>query len=165
MRKAVSKMMDENYTEINKHVDATTFPFFMKDKIKALGINGLQIKGYGSPGLTTLESGCLNYEIAKRDGSVATFFLVHNAIGMAVVDALGDEEQKERLLTEGIKFNRIMCFGLTEPLNGSDATGLQTTATKVEGGWRLNGQKRWIGNATFGDVIVWAKNANDGNRI
>jgi acyl-CoA oxidase len=84
---------------------------------------------------------------------------------MAVVDALGDEEQKERLLTEGIKFNRIMCFGLTEPLNGSDATGLQTTATKVEGGWRLNGQKRWIGNATFGDVIVWAKNANDGNRI
>jgi hypothetical protein len=41
MRIAVSKMMDENYTEINKHVDATTFPFFMKDKIKALGINGL----------------------------------------------------------------------------------------------------------------------------
>ena len=58
-----------------------------------------------------------------------------------------------------------MCFGLTEPLNGSDATGLQTTATKVDGGWLLNGQKRWIGNATFGDVIVWAKNAIDGNKI
>ena len=158
-------MMEENYTEINKHVDATTFPHFLVDKIKALGINGLQIKGYGSPGLSTLESGALCYEMAVKDGSVATFFLVHNAIGMCVVNALGDEEQKQRLLPDGVQFKRIMCFGLTEPLNGSDATGLQTTATKVEGGWRLNGQKRWIGNATFGDVVVWAKNTNDGNRI
>jgi hypothetical protein len=36
--------------------------------------------------------GSIIYEIAKRDGSIATFFLVHNAIGMAVVNALGDEE-------------------------------------------------------------------------
>jgi hypothetical protein len=40
-------------------------------------------------------------------------------------------------------------FGLTEPGAGSDASGLQTTAKKVAGGWKLNGQKRWIGNATF----------------
>ena len=77
--------------------------------------------------------------MAKRDGSVASFFVVHNSIGLAVVDALGDEEQKQRLLPDGINFNRIMCFGLTEPQNGSDASGLLTTATKVEGGWRLNG--------------------------
>lgn len=64
-----------------------------------------------------------------------------------------------------MKFEKIFCFGLTEPDNGSDATGLQTTATKTEGGWILNGKKRWIGNATLGDVIVWAKNTNDGNRI
>jgi len=54
---------------------------------------------------------------------------------------------------------KTICFGLTEPLNGSDATGLQTTAKKVEGGYVLNGQKRWIGNATFADyIVVWAKN-------
>lgn len=52
----------------------------------------MQIKGYGSPGLSTLEAGAVIYEIAKRDGSAATFLLVHNAIGMAVIDALGDEE-------------------------------------------------------------------------
>jgi len=137
----------------------------MIEKIKPLGINGLQIKGFGSPGLSTLESGSLLLEMCKRDGSVATLFLVHNAIGMAVVDRLGDEEQKQRLLPAGMKFDRIMSFGLTEPLNGSDASGLQTTATKVEGGWKLNGEKRWIGNATIGDCIVWARNANDGNKI
>ena len=64
-----------------------------------------------------------------------------------------------------MKFEKIFCFGLTEPLNGSDATGLQTTATKTEGGWLLNGTKRWIGNATMGDVVVWARNTSDGNRI
>ena len=105
------------------------------------------------------------YEMAKRDGGLATFFLVHNAIGMAVIDALGDEEQKKRLLTPGIKFEKIFCFGLTEPDNGSDASGLKTTATKVEGGYLINGRKRWIGNGTFGDVIVWARNPSDGNRV
>lgn len=104
--------------------------------------------------------------MAKIDGSVATFFLVHNAIGMSVIDALGDQEQKDRMLTPSMKMEKICCFGLTEPLNGSDATGLQTTATKVEGGYLLNGQKRWIGNATFADyIVVWARNASQNNKI
>lgn len=165
MRKAVAKVMDENIAEINAHVDTAAFPFFMIDKIKPIGVNGASIKGFGSPGLNTLETGAMVYELAKRDGSVATFVLVHNAIGMAVVDKLGDEEQKARLLPAGVKFERIMSFGLTEPLNGSDASGIQTTATKTEGGWLINGAKRWIGNATIGDCIVWARNTSDNNRV
>ena len=105
------------------------------------------------------------YEMAKFDGSVSTFLLVHNAIGMAVIDALGDDEQKERLLTKGMNFDKIFCFGLTEPDNGSDASALKTSAKKVDGGYVLNGKKRWIGNATLGDVIVWARNEDDGNRV
>ncbi len=84
---------------------------------------------------------------------------------MAVVDVLGDEEQRKRILEPAMNFDRILSFGLTEPNNGSDASGLQTTATKVDGGYKINGTKRWIGNATMGDVIVWARNANDGNRV
>lgn len=86
-----------------------------------------------------MEAAAIVYEIARKDGGAATFLLVHNAIGMAVIDALGDEEQKERLLTRGVKFEKIFCFGLTEPENGSDATGLKTSARRVEGGWILNG--------------------------
>lgn len=60
--------------------------------------------------------------------------------------------------------HKICCFGLTEPDYGSDATSLKTTATKTEGGWLINGSKRWIGNATFADYIVtWAKNPSDKN--
>jgi alkylation response protein AidB-like acyl-CoA dehydrogenase len=62
--------------------------------------------------------------------------------------------------------DKICSFGLTEPLNGSDASGLQTCATKVEGGYLLNGEKRWIGNATFADyIIVWARNLADNNNV
>jgi acyl-CoA oxidase len=54
----------------------------------------------------------------------------------------------------------VGCWALTEPSNGSDASALQTTARRVEGGWVLNGRKRWIGNATWADVaIIWARNS------
>jgi len=59
-----------------------------------------------------------------------------------------------------------ICFGLTEPNYGSDATSLKTSAKKVEGGYVLNGEKRWIGNATFADyIIIWARNVDEGNKI
>lgn len=131
--------MDDIYKDLLPFIESTEFPSWLPSKLKTLGINGLQIQGYGSPGLSTLEAGAMCYEIAKRDGSASTFLLVHNAIGMAVIDALGDEEQKKRLLTAGVQFDKIFCFGLTEPANGSDATGLKTSARKVEGGWVLNG--------------------------
>ena len=54
------------------------------------------------------------------------------------------------------------CWALTEPSNGSDASALTCTATKVPGGWRLNGQKRWIGNGTWAEVVVvWARNTQN----
>ena len=134
--------------------------------------NELEIDGgvidikYGGPGFSNLGFGAILFEIAKVDASVATFVAVHNAIGMNVVATLGDEDQKQRMLTDSIGFRKIHCFGLTEPENGSDASNLRTTATKTEGGWILNGQKRWIGNATFADYIhVWARNPAEDDKV
>ena len=61
---------------------------------------------------------------------------------------------------------KIICFGLTEPDYGSDATSLKTTARKVEGGWILNGKKKWIGNATFADyIVIWARNEEKQGKV
>ena len=61
---------------------------------------------------------------------------------------------------------KVMAWALTEPETGSDASSIQTTAKKVEGGYLLNGRKRWIGNATFADYIAcWARNEADGGKI
>ena len=165
-RKATRKMMEEAAPKLIDHVNTSDFPFWIIPEIKKLGINGCTIKDFGGAGLTVLETGSIAMEMAKVDGSISTFFLVHNAIGTAVIDALGDEEQRKRFLTDSVNMDKICCFGLTEPDNGSDASGLKSTATKVDGGYVLNGQKRWIGNATFADYIcLWARNAAENNRI
>ena len=97
---------------------------------------------------------------------MATFFVVTNCLGISVIERCGGEEQKKRIIPDCVLFKKFIAFGLTEPTNGSDATGLLSTAKKVEGGFLLNGKKRWIGNATFADyIVIWAKNVDDGNKI
>ena len=59
---------------------------------------------------------------------------------------LGSEAQKQELLPSMATFARVGCWALTEPGHGSDASSLSTTARRVDGGWVLNGRKRWIGN-------------------
>lgn len=159
-------MMEKIYPELKQYIDKEEFPHHIIQKFKELGISGLEIEGFGSPGLNIVDSGALFYELARWDSSIATFFIVHNSLGQSVIDKCGDDEQRKRILTDTVPLNKIMCFGLTEPNNGSDATGLQTTAKKVEGGYILNGQKRWIGNGTFADYItVWARNSAENNKI
>jgi acyl-CoA oxidase len=68
-------------------------------------------------------------------------------MGIHVFNKCGDQEQKDRFLPDLISLKKLSCFAITEPLNGSDATGMTTTAKKVEGGYILNGQKRWPGTA------------------
>jgi alkylation response protein AidB-like acyl-CoA dehydrogenase len=135
LRKATASMMESIADKLEPYYEKTVFPEWVIDKLRQLKINGLNLKGYGSPGLTTTEMGSIVYELAKVDAGIASFMLVHNAIGMAVVHSLGDEEQKQRILTSAMNFDRILAFGLTEPLNGSDASSLTTTAVKVDGGY------------------------------
>ena len=85
---------------------------------------------------------------------------------MAVIDALGDDEQRARMLPALMNLDCFVSFGLTEASGGSNASDPLTNARKVEGGYILNGHKRWIGHGTFADfIVVWAKNVDDGNRV
>lgn len=165
-RKATQKMMDGMEMRLIPHINATTWPDWVFPEIAKLGINGTLMKDFGGPGFNTVEAGSIIFEMAKVDGSVAMSFLVQNCLGMAVVDALGDDTQRAKLLPDLLSLEKTISFGLTEPTNGSDASALLTSATEVEGGYRLNGLKRWIGNATFADyIIVWARNAREKNKV
>lgn len=96
--------------------------------------------------MTNIEDGSIVFEIAKRDPLIATFFSVHKLIGQNIIDACGDYEQRARLLPEKMNMKNA-CFGLIQSNYVSDATGLQTTAKKVEGVYLVSGRKKWIGNA------------------
>jgi len=103
-------------------------------------------------------------EIARIDCSFATFFGVHSGLAMGSIFLCGSEEQKKKWLPPMARLEKIGSFGLTEPLVGSGASrGLGTTARREGDTWILNGQKKWIGNSTFGDLtIIWARDVADG---
>ncbi|WP_028297613.1 acyl-CoA dehydrogenase family protein [Olivibacter sitiensis] len=140
------------------------FPHELIPKFGELGLAGITYNGYGCPNRSFLMEGILAMEMARVDASIATFFGVQSGLAMGSIYLCGSEEQKQEWLPAMNKLQVIGAFGLTEPEVGSGAAGgLTTTCRKTEEGWVLNGQKKWIGNATFADVIIiWARDIDDG---
>lgn len=140
------------------------FPFELIPKLAALNICGHTYTGYGCAGGSFLMDGIIAAEFGRIDASVATFFGVHSGLAMGSIYLCGSEAQKEEWLPQMQKLEKIGAFGLTEPEVGSGAAGgLTTSCRETADGWVLNGQKKWIGNATFSDLtIIWARNVADG---
>jgi glutaryl-CoA dehydrogenase len=149
---------------INKYWAEDAFPFELLPGICELGIGGLGYEGYGCAGGSNLLACYVAMEMARIDCSCATFFGVHSGLAMGSIFLCGSEEQKQKWLPSMARMEKIGSFGLTEPLVGSGASGgLGTTARREGDTWILNGQKKWIGNSTWGDLtIVWARDLGDG---
>lgn len=98
-------------------------------------------------------------EFARCDASFGTAILLQWALVMYTIEALGSEEQKKKYIPKLRDLQVIGGWALTEEKIGSDAANLNTTVIKMEDGrYKLNGDKRWIGNGNKDVLIVWAKN-------
>lgn len=139
--------------------DRCEFPHHLLPEISDLNIISL-VRGQGR---SHLLAGLVTAEIHRADASVGTFFSGQDGLYTASIELLGSEEQKKRWLPDLYAVRKTGVFAITEPEAGSDvAQGMRTTATRTEGGWILNGAKRWIGNATFSDyVAVYARDPED----
>jgi len=148
---------------INKYWTKDEFPFEIIPGLRDLNICGLGLEGYGCAGGSSALSGYLMMELGRVDCSIATFIGVHSGLAMGSIYVCGSEEQKQRWLPPMARMETIGSFGLTEPEVGSGAAGgLMTTARRDGDEWVLNGQKMWIGNATWCDIcIVWARDEAD----
>lgn len=132
------------------------------------GLASLDLLGTGFANLSSIADsavfrGFVTLELARVDASLSTFLGVHRGLAMGAIDLLGSEGQKQKWLPSMAQGDIIGSFGLTEPESGSDAArGLRTSARRVGSSWVLNGAKRWIGNATWSDiVIIWARDEAD----
>ncbi len=148
---------------INHYWTREEFPHDLVAGMHDLGIAGLGYSGYGCPGGSSLLNGMVAMELARVDPSIGTYFGVHGGLAMGSIYLCGSDEQKQRWLPEMARMEKIGAFGLTEPDVGSGvAGGLTTTARRDGNEWVLDGQKKWIGNATFADyVIIWARSLED----
>ena len=149
---------------INEHWTRATFPHELVPGFAELGIAGLQYDGPGCPARGNLLDGMVSMELARTDPSIATFLGVHGGLAMGSIQLCGSSEQRERWLPAMARMELIGAFGLTEPEHGSGiAGGLSTTARREGDSWVLDGEKKWIGNASFADlIIIWARDIEDG---
>ena len=149
---------------INHYWTREEFPHDLVQGLHQMGIAGTAYSGYGCPDGGCLLDGMIAMELARVDSSIATYFGVHSGLAMGSIYLCGSEEQKQRWLPPMARMEKIGAFGLTEPDVGSGAAGgLTTTARRDGDDWVLDGQKKWIGNATFADyTIIWARSLEDG---
>ncbi|MHA1128765.1 MAG: acyl-CoA dehydrogenase, partial [Alphaproteobacteria bacterium] len=130
-----------------------------------MGLLGVTIpEQYGGIGSSYTAYGLIAREIEKVDSGYRSMMSVQSSLVMYPIYAYGSEEQRMKYLPKLASGEWIGCFGLTEPDAGSDPNGMKTRATKVQGGYVLNGSKMWISNSPVADVfVVWAKSdAHDG---
>lgn len=144
---------------IEKHFREGSFPTELIPKLAELGLLGsVYPQKYNCAELSYSAYGLINQELERGDSGLRSFVSVQTSLVMYPIFTFGSEAQKDKWLPELANGKKIGCFGLTEPDFGSNPGGMLTKATKIDGGYILNGAKMWITNGSIADVaVVWAK--------
>jgi len=149
--KLMGRILEANRSE---HFD----PDIMKE-MGALGLLGPTLpEEYGCAGVNNVSYGLAAREIERVDSGYRSAMSVQSSLVMYPIYEYGSEEQRRKYLPKLATAELIGCFGLTEPDHGSDPGGMKARAEKVDGGYKLTGNKMWISNSPIADVmVVWAK--------
>jgi alkylation response protein AidB-like acyl-CoA dehydrogenase len=131
------------------------FPWRNVAKMAELGLLGIPWpEALGGAGMDYISYILAIHELARVDASHAITVSAHTTLGTSPIVSFGTDEQRERFVPLLAAGQVLAGFGLTEPGAGSDAGGTQTTATRVDGGYVLNGSKIFITHAGVGEVFV-----------
>ena len=121
---------------------------------------------YGGAGLNYVSYGLVAREIERVDSGYRSMASVQSSLVMVPINEFGTEDQKNKYLPKLASGEFIGCFGLTEPDHGSDPGSMSSRAYKVDGGYRLKGNKMWITNSPVADVfVVWAKEVTEDGHV
>lgn len=139
-----------------KETDATgEFPTGLVKQLGEMGLMGMMVpEEYGGAGMDSVSYAMCMEEISAACASTAVIMSVNNSLVCAPLLEFGSEEQKKKFLTPLARGEKLGCFALSEPGHGSDPAGLKLTATKVDGGYKLNGTKNWITNGKEADLAL-----------
>jgi alkylation response protein AidB-like acyl-CoA dehydrogenase len=149
VRRAVREFAErEILPHVERHEREEKYPIDLVRKLVPLGLMGPMIpERYGGSFTDVVTYGLICEEIARVDWVVASVVSVSNSLCAGSIVRFGSDEQKERWLP-GIAKGEVICSAcLTEPRGGTDLGNMETTAEKVEGGYRLRGSKVFISHA------------------
>lgn len=157
-RQAVRRFVQN---ELRPHADeweqARWFPNEVFGWLAAQGYIGLKFPTeYGGDG-DVIGDAVFCEELAWcGSGGLAAGIGAHGGIALPPIWKFGTEAQKQRYLVPGIRGEKIAALAITEPDTGSDVASIRTLATKVDGGYVVNGAKMFITGGCRADVIVTA---------
>ncbi|MCA9586551.1 MAG: acyl-CoA dehydrogenase family protein, partial [Myxococcales bacterium] len=131
------------------------WPSEIVSKMAELGFMGMAVpEAHGGAGLDSVSYALVMEEVSAACASCGVIMSVNNSLFCDPVLKFGSDAQKKEILAPCASGQKLGCFGLTEPMSGSDAQTMMTQAEKVDGGWVINGSKNWITNGPHADFII-----------
>jgi alkylation response protein AidB-like acyl-CoA dehydrogenase len=104
-------------------------------------------------------------EIARGSMSLAGCATMQSLMGTKFLQMLGNDDIRDRLFKPAMRAEKIGAICMTEPNAGSDLGGISTSAEKVDGGYKLNGQKMWVTAAPVADFFTVFARAGEENKL
>lgn len=156
VRATFARFCDEKITPQAAAIDeAQEFPWELFRALGDLGFFGMRYPEEDGGSGMDLISYCLALtEVARGSMSLAGAVAMQSLMGTKFLHMLGNDDIRERLFAPALLGEKIGAICMTEPNAGSDLGSIATSATRVDGGYRLNGQKMWVTSAPVADFFT-----------
>ena len=166
IREATARFADEQIAPLAAKVDAEDwFPRELWQPMGALGLHGITVsEADGGLGLGYLEHVIAVEEVSRASASVGLSYGAHSNLCINQISRWGSPEQKAKYLPGLISGEHLGSLAMSEAGAGSDVVSMKLRAEAVPGGFRLNGTKFWITNATYADTLVVYAKTGEGSR-
>ncbi len=167
VRDTFSRYCDERIAPQAEAIDeAHEFPWELFRELGEMGFFGMRYpEADGGSGMD-LNSFCLALtEVARGSMSLAGAVAMQSLMGTKFLHMLGNDDIRERLFAPALRGEKVGAICMTEPNAGSDLGGISTTAVKVDGGYRLNGQKMWVTSAPVAEFFTIFARAGEENAL
>ena len=160
IREAAARFADEQIMPLAAKADAEDwFPRELWEPMGALGLHGITVEEeWGGLGLGYLDHVVAVEEVSRASASIGLSYGAHSNLCINQIRRWGSDEQKAKYLPKLISGEHLGSLAMSEAGAGSDVVSMKLRADPAPGGWRLNGTKFWITNATYADtLVVYAK--------
>jgi alkylation response protein AidB-like acyl-CoA dehydrogenase len=148
---------DEMAPLVNEAEENEAFPRHVFRRWGELGLLGVRYpEADGGTGLDKVSDCIVREELSYMSQAFASSWSAHSHLGIWPIWKIGTPSQRQRFFQPAVAGEKIAGFGLSEPDGGSNVRALKTRATKVPGGWKLNGSKLYITNAPCADFLLVA---------
>jgi acyl-CoA dehydrogenase len=154
IRSAVRELCARYPGDYWRGLEPNTYPSeFVEELTRSGWLAALIPEEYGGAGLSLTAASVILEEINRSGGNAGACHAQMYVMGTVL--RFGTEDQKQRYLPRIASGElRLQAFAVTEPTAGSDTTSITTTAVKIDGGYRIRGQKIWTSRAQHSDLML-----------